>query len=62
MSNSQATLIARYPEVQCQSLRREETEKGEVRQIGDALAHISYRGNRFKGLYMYKYSTSDNVW
>ena len=24
-----------------------------------ALSHISYRGNRFKGLYIYKYSTSD---
>ena len=54
MSNSHTKWNARYPEFQ-----------GEVRQIGDcmhALAHILYRGNRFKGLYMYKYSASDNVW
>ena len=41
MSNSQVTWIARYPVFQCQTLRREETEKGEVRQIGDIYARAS---------------------
>ena len=41
MSNSQATWIARYPEFQCQSLRREETEKGEMRHLGDIYARAS---------------------
>ena len=41
MSNSRATWIARYPEFQCQTQRREETEKGEVRQIGDIYARAS---------------------
>ena len=44
---SQATWIAKYPEFQCQTLRREETEKGEARQK-HALAHISYRGKDLK--------------
>ena len=41
MSNSQATWIARYPEFQCQTLRREETEKGEERHIGDIYSIVA---------------------